>query len=215
MFHASGQRNQCKYSNHHHRRQRDCDRRHELCPLSSSTCEPTLPSYYLVCSSPHKSPATNPRRTSAVTSSATKEVRPQFLCCRLTSQISKSFITHIAPNGKRAARQQGDPFSMGGSSNGGKAIGTLWCKSMFGSGWCQDTIPVNRNTLKTICLRSKKRLSSVFLPDSPRTSCNQVFCARSGRSGQRTSSVAPGSDSPGAGSKTPVLPPPTCPAALE
>jgi hypothetical protein len=53
------------------------------------------------------------------------------------------------PQAKRAARQQGDPSSMGGSSNGGKAIGTLWCKSMFGSGCCQECFPRN---IKLICI---------------------------------------------------------------
>jgi hypothetical protein len=70
-----------------------------------------------------------------------------------TPMALKSSIAHIVLNGKRAARQQGDPFSMGGSSNGGKAIGTLWCKSMFGSGWCQDTIPANRKPMKILHLR--------------------------------------------------------------
>ena len=34
----------------------------------------------------------------------------------------------------------GRPFSMGGSPNGGKAIGTLWCKSMVASECCQGAI---------------------------------------------------------------------------
>jgi hypothetical protein len=38
---------------------------------------------------------------------------------------------------KEAARQQGGLFSMGGSSNGGKAIGTLWSKSMVHLRCCQ------------------------------------------------------------------------------
>jgi hypothetical protein len=71
----------------------------------------------------------------------------------LASLALKPSVAHIVLNGKRAARQQGDPFSMGGSSNGGKAIGTLWCKSMFASGWCQDTIPANRKCMKLLHLR--------------------------------------------------------------
>jgi hypothetical protein len=110
----------------------------------------------------------------------------------------------IALNGKRAARQQGDPFSMGGSSNGGKAIGTLWCKSMFGSGWCQDTIPANRNTLILLNLHQNRRFSSVFPCDSPLHVCNRVPGLRNGHSGPEDPSAGRGSDSPGAGSRTPV-----------
>ena len=143
MLHASSQRNQCKHCDHHHRRQRDCDRRHELCPLGSSTSEPTLPSHYLVCSLQHKSPDANSAEPPLLRLLQRKSYDLSSYPSTPTAGRKLS-TTRIVLNGKRAARQQGDPFSMGGSSNGGKAIGTLWCKSMFGSGWCQDTIPANR-----------------------------------------------------------------------
>jgi hypothetical protein len=57
---------------------------------------------------------------------------------RLERSTRLSYFRPAFPQAKRAARQQGDPFSMGGSSNGGKAIGTLWCKSMFASRCCQE-----------------------------------------------------------------------------
>src|SRR5579875_1565149 len=106
-----------------------------------------LPSQYPLRSLRDKSPAVQRERTSSVTSSATKELRPQVHTPPPISTLGDRALQPRSKS-KRAARQQGDPFSMGGSSNGGKAIGTLWCKSMFHSGWCQDTNPENRNLLK-------------------------------------------------------------------
>jgi len=111
--------------------------------LGSSTSEPTLPSHYLVCSLQHKSPDANSAEPPLL---RLLQRKSYDLGSSSSSHhgASNFSLMHMVLNGKRAARQQGDPFSMGGSSNGGKAIGTLWCKSMFGSGWCQDTIPANR-----------------------------------------------------------------------
>src|ERR1700761_2372549 len=215
MLHAPGERHQRKHRDHHHRRQRDCDRRHELYPLGSSTSEPTfafpLSRLFLTTQIPRYEILSNLTcyvfcNERATTSVPTRNSQHE-------SQVS--LTTRIALNGKRAARQQGDPFSMGGSSNGGKAIGTLWCKSMFGSGWCQDTIPANRNLLKILGLHRNQRFSSVFLPDSPPDSCNRQRRLRNGHSALATRSAAQGSDSPDAGLKTPALPPQVCPASPE
>jgi hypothetical protein len=173
MLHTSGQRNQREYSNHHHRRQRDCDRRHELCPLRSSTCEPTfafsLSRLFFATQIPRDELSSNLRCYVFCNQRGTTSVHHSSTA----PGVSDFAVEHAVLNGKRAARQQGDPFSMGGSSNGGKAIGTLWCKSMFASGWCQDTIPANRNRLKQRHLHQNQRFSSVFLPDSPLGSCNR------------------------------------------
>ena len=107
MLHASGQRNQCKHSNHHHCRQRDCDRRHELCPLGSPTSEPTLPSHYLVCSLQHKSPAPNSLEPQLLRLLQPKryDLSSRLLIHPTSSQILRSrtlFLTAKGPPGNRA-----------------------------------------------------------------------------------------------------------------
>src|SRR6185437_4509569 len=107
MFHASGKRNQCEHRDHHYRRQRDCDRRHELCPLGSSTSEPTLQSHYLVCSSQHKSPAANSAEPLLLRLLQPKgdDLRSSPFTCTAESQVRllpTSLLTAKGPPGNRA-----------------------------------------------------------------------------------------------------------------
>jgi hypothetical protein len=109
----------------------------------------------------------------------------------------------------------GRPFSMGGSSNGGKAIGTLWSKSMFDLWPCQERFPSITTSIFSNNLRGNLRFRasfSGFLPQNLHRPAGPLHrpvnlpFTPAARTPPACSAV------PGAGSGTPAQPPPVCPA---
>ncbi len=125
----------------------------------------------------------------------------------------------------------GRPFSMGGSSNGGKAIRTLWCKTMFGLGCCQESFPAFIICRIINNLANLSPTNSGFYRFLSVPSTTPRFCPTCPRNRPQTPSpssqipptpprpsrpheIPPAcSAAPGANSKTPPPPPPASPVA--
>lgn len=107
----------------------------------------------------------------------------------------------------------GRPFSMGGSSNRGKAIGTLWCKSMFDLRRCQERFRLFRTRIFINNLQRKLRFRasfSGFLPQNLHR-LNRNLCKPFNPAFTPARGTLPVySAAPGANSKTPAPPPPVC-----